>query len=353
MGSTRAVAVVIRAWSATAAGHIDIFPRLEPQPLGQPGVLSFTPGRVSTTSTVVTLPSPGGWLSVRPVFTGGSGSVHVSVQASGYFSSETVGWPGVAGPLYFATVTPCRAAATTNSGTPVPSDQAYNVPLRSVCGLPAHAYAAALDLDVAYNSAAGDLKLFPSDLTNASPLLSPPAPNSGGSTAVLMRLARKPAGDDVTFKFKTSVPASTHFFLDTTGYFAPYGAAFSYFPVKPCRIADTRDPDYGDPRLANSGTYDFQVQGNCGVPRGAGAALLRVSMLGPDSAGYVKFYAPDTAEGWFSSLEFGAADRAPSQMVISRLSSAQRDLRSRSYFMAGGTAGSHVVVDVVGYFGVD
>src|SRR5688500_8579637 len=48
-----------------------------------------------------------------------------------------------------------------------------------------------------------------------------------------------------------------------------------FFPIDPCRIADTRGfgftGAYGPPALAPSGTRNFTIAGQCGIPSNAKA----------------------------------------------------------------------------------
>ena len=64
-------------------------------------------------------------------------------------------------------------------------------------------------------------------------------------------------------------------------------AAASFYPVAPCRIADTRNSEghYGAPALEAGETRAFAVGGTCGVPIDATAVALNVTVTGPTSAG--------------------------------------------------------------------
>ncbi len=78
-------------------------------------------------------------------------------------------------------------------------------------------------------------------------------------------------------------------------------AAAGFFPVSPCRIADTRNPagHYGAPALEAGASRSFTVGGTCGVPADAAAVALNVTVTAPTDAGSLTLFpgtgpAPDT-----------------------------------------------------------
>ena len=58
---------------------------------------------------------------------------------------------------------------------------------------------------------------------------------------------------------------------------------FQFFPLTPCRVADTRNAAgvNGGPAITVFTTRQFRIQGNCGVPVGAKAVTLNVTVVQP------------------------------------------------------------------------
>jgi hypothetical protein len=81
------------------------------------------------------------------------------------------------------------------------------------------------------------------------------------------------------------VTDATDLVIDINGYFAPAAAnGLTFFPVTPCRVADTRVAAFpnglGPPAMGPGVQRSFAVSsGNCGVPSGAGAYSLNMTAL--------------------------------------------------------------------------
>src|SRR5580704_6252046 len=70
---------------------------------------------------------------------------------------------------------------------------------------------------------------------------------------------------------------------------------FQYHAVTPCRVVDTRNPTGtdGGPALTANATRTFSIQGACGVPVGAQAVTINVTIAGPSlstSGGFVTLF---------------------------------------------------------------
>jgi Beta-propeller repeat len=83
--------------------------------------------------------------------------------------------------------------------------------------------------------------------------------------------------------------------IDVNGYFAPPGSpqALGYYPVTPCRVADTRAGSgftgvFGPPSLVGAATRNFPVQQSpCGIPSTAQAYVLRMTVVAPGPLFYL------------------------------------------------------------------
>ena len=87
---------------------------------------------------------------------------------------------------------------------------------------------------------------------------------------------------------------------------------FQYHPVAPCRFADTRSGNGGV--MAPAADRSFQVQGVCGVPSGAKAVSVNVTVVATGGAGYVTLYPSNVARpvnvlvaGWVHGCATSAA----------------------------------------------
>ena len=122
---------------------------------------------------------------------------------------------------------------------------------------------------------------------------------------------------------------------------------FQFFPITPCRIADTRNPNglNGGPILQPGVTRDFQVRGRCGVPTTAKAAALNVTITNPSGHSWITIWPSGTPLPGISTINFAAGDPPTANGAITPLSTNSLDL---SVLNANGTV--HVILDVTGYF---
>lgn len=131
---------------------------------------------------------------------------------------------------------------------------------------------------------------------------------------------------------------------------------YQFYAVSPCRLADTRDPDgpNAGPSVPDFTARQFQIQGKCGVPVGAKAATLNVTVVNPEVAGWLALAPSDT---WFpnmSTINFNNGESAIANGAIVRLSTNANDLHlwwgdTETPFIAGNHL-ADVVLDVTGYF---
>ena len=124
---------------------------------------------------------------------------------------------------------------------------------------------------------------------------------------------------------------------------------FRFFNVTPCRVLDTRNVPEG-PALSANTTRDFQVQGKCGVPVGAKAATLNVTVVSWTGQGHLRLFPSGTTLPTISTINFtGTSSAALANGAIVPLSTNANDLSVFTFFQAG-TGTTHLVLDVTGYF---
>ena len=122
---------------------------------------------------------------------------------------------------------------------------------------------------------------------------------------------------------------------------------FSYYPLTPCRVADTRNAagTNGGPILSAGVTRNFQVQGVCGVPVGAKAVSLNLTIVAPSAGSWLTVWPSGGTAPFVSAINFAAGDPPTANGAIVGLSANAQDLSIKN---AVGTV--HVIVDVTGYF---
>jgi hypothetical protein len=188
--------------------------------------------------------------------------------------------------LQFYPLTPCRVADTRVfagfTGTQGPpylaGGTSRDFGVAGYCGVPANATAYSLNVTVVPRKPVLDyLTTWPTGqaMPNASTL------NSWTGTAVA-NAALVPAGTNGDISIFAS--DDTDVLFDINGYFAPpTPSGLQFYPLAPCRVADTRGFGFtgtqGPPSLAAGTSRDFQVSGLCGVPLTAAAYSLNVTVV--------------------------------------------------------------------------
>jgi hypothetical protein len=142
----------------------------------------------------------------------------------------------------------------------------------------------------------------------------------------------------------------THVVLDINGYFVPVGAggALAFYPLTPCRIADTRAAGgfsgaFGPPSLAASTTRTFPIPSSgCNVPSSAQAYSLNFAVIPPGPLGFL--------EAW---------PTGQSQPVVSTLNDPTGTIVANAAIVPAGTSGginviatnpADLIIDINGYF---
>lgn len=121
---------------------------------------------------------------------------------------------------------------------------------------------------------------------------------------------------------------------------------FRFYPITPCRLVDTRS-GYGGILNALS-TRTFTVQGVCGVPAGAKAAALNVTVFQPGATGHLRVYPSNVATPNISTINFQSGNTIANGAVVS-LAPTTPDLAVYTY-LTNNAAQTHMIIDVTGYF---
>jgi hypothetical protein len=131
------------------------------------------------------------------------------------------------------------------------------------------------------------------------------------------------------------------------GYFAPPGGgnALQFYPVTPCRVADTRNAvgSLGGPALVAGGTRSLPLpQSSCGIPAEAQAYALNATVVPSGVFGFLTLWPAGGAQPSVSTLN------AVDGYVTSNMAIVPAGVNG-SISVFGSNAG-HVLFDVTGYF---
>lgn len=338
--SAKAVSVNVTVISPTGPGFMRIFPGDQ---LGGPfehSTLNYDPlTSPRSNNAILRLATNGaGTLQVLTFLGGSPGQVHMTLDVDGYFSEDTVPAPGAQGPYGFQHVSPCRAGDSRSSSA-IAVNTTRNFTVQGVCGVPAGAAAAALNLAVISPTAAGQATLFPAGGTSTIPAINFPA-NDTLANGARTRLAATTPDLSVRYSSPTS-GSSTHALIDVYGYFKS-DALLKYRPITACRAVDTRQNDQGGPVLS-PGARNFQIRGNCGIPTTAKAVALNITVVGPTGPGYMLVY-PAGGSSSASYLNFTPGQGTLANGGIVGLATTTDDLAIWT------STTTHILVDVFGYF---
>jgi len=262
----------------------------------------------------------------------------VVLDIDGYFDST-------AGDSFYP-VLPCRVADTRNPAGPLggPSlsgGETRGFPiLSSPCSLSNAATAYSMNATVVPDGPLSFLTLWPAG--QAQPNVSTLNSSTG---EVVANAAIVPAGANGATSAYVTNP--TDLILDANGYFAPSGnsGALTFYPVLPCRVADTRNPDgpFGGPEMEAGATRSFAIPASgCGVPSSAAAYSLNVTVV------------PDAALGYLTAWPTGSL-----QPFVSTLNSPDGTVVANAANVPAGSGGAisiyvtnrtEVILDINGYF---
>lgn len=263
-----------------------------------------------------------------------------------WFSWASSSASASSGALQFVGVTPCRVAdtrlATGPFGGPEMSantTREFDIP-QSACNIPSTAVAYSLNVTVVPSGSLGYLTTWPT----GQPQPSVSTLNSDGrikANAVIVGAGTN-GGVDVF------VTDATQVVLDIDGYFVPAGttSALAYYPVTPCRVADTRNANgsLGGPALTAYSTRDFPVQSsNCGIPATAQAYSLNVTAVPHDSTlGYLTLWPTGETQPFVSTLNSPTGEIVANGAIV--------PVGTGGDFSAFVTNNSDLVIDIDGYF---
>jgi hypothetical protein len=274
------------------------------------------------------------------VFVGASGArAHVLFDVTGYFREGTDG-------ARFTALDPTRLVDTRKdlglagvfaSGTP------RTFAVAGLAGVPAGAIAVAGNLTVTDQTRPGFVSVgpVPDEAPDTSNLNFPTGDTRANGVVVPLG-----SGGTLSAVYVSAVPGSVQLIFDVTGYFAAGGSGSVFVPVNPARLLDTRDGNglsgafsMGDPRA-------FAVAGRGGVPSDAIAVTGNLTVVRQTRHGHLSLGPSVGADPTFSTLNFPTSDVRANGVAVDLGGGGSLS----NVYVAGGTASTHVLFDVTGYF---
>jgi subtilase family protein len=122
---------------------------------------------------------------------------------------------------------------------------------------------------------------------------------------------------------------------------------YSFNPLTPCRIMDTRGNGftgpYGPPSLANGAPRTVILTGHCGIPSTATAVSINITAVSPSGPGFLKVYPSNIASPTVSTLNYNSGKTRANNAFVSLDTSGQVTIGSSAVT-------TDVLLDVNGYF---
>ncbi len=286
-----------------------------------------------------------GWTGNGPgSYTGANLNATITINApitetANFLASAPLG-------LRFVPVPPCRIADTRNPDSPLGGptlagsiSREFNIP-SSGCGIPVSAASYSLNVTVVPRVPLSYLTLWPAGVRQ--PFVATLNSEDGRTKANAAIVAAGTSGSVSVYATN-----ATDLVLDINGYFEstnPDGLVF--YPLTPCRIADTRNPygKFGGPMMSSKETRTFPILSSaCNIPATARAYALNITV------------APSTGLTYLTAWPTGS-----SLPLVSTLNSPSGSTVANAAIVPAGTGGSinifatdqtHLIIDINGYFG--
>jgi hypothetical protein len=263
--------------------------------------------------------------------------------AGSTFTVSQAGTTSVSG-LRFNPVTPCRIADTRNPAGPFGgpaisggTSRSFSI-LESACNIPSLAQAYALNITVVPHGPLGYLSIWPSG--QPQPVVSTLNSLDGRIKANAVLVPGGSGGAVSVF-----VTGDADVILDITGYFYNGVTSLHFFPLPPCRVADTRNSvsQLGGPRMTAGQTRSFPaLSSNCGIPSTAAALSMNVTAVPQGPLGYLAVWPSGSPQPLVSTLN------APTGAITAN--AAIVPVGSGGAVSVFVTDPGDVIIDVNGYF---
>jgi uncharacterized repeat protein (TIGR03803 family) len=248
-------------------------------------------------------------------------------------------------PVQFVPVAPCRVVDTRQTNNPISGGtwQVFIVPQLGDCNIPPAVTAYSLNVTVVPHERLNYLTIWPTG--QQQPFVSTMNSPDGRFKA---NAAIVPAG--ASGAVSVYVTDTSDVILDINGYFrAPGAQTLQFYPLPPCRLVDTRDPDgpLGGPRLPSQMERDFPLlTSNC-IPSGVTPAAYSLNFT----------TVPNPSGQRFGYLTVWPAGQQ--QPTVSTLNNPTGTVVANAAIVQAGTGGevavfasnsTDLLIDINGYF---
>jgi hypothetical protein len=312
--------------NTTAASYLTLYPKGASQPLASN--LNWVAGKTIPNLVSVQV-GTGGAITIFNA----AGSTDVVVDFEGYFSPS--GSTEVA--LTPARITDTRpASGFPNAGSTLAGAGTLNVQVTGAGGVPATGVTSViLNVTVTNTTAASFLTVYPTGATF------PLASNlnwTAGLTIPNRVIVPVGTGGQVSVYNQAG---SADVIVDVSGYFTNVAATGKQFtPVSPVRLADTR---LSAQTVGGGGTLTLQVSGVAGVPSGATAVIINVTVTNTTAPSFLTVYPSTVSRPTASDLNWVGGQTIPN-LVVATLGTTG----AITFYNAAGK--TDVVVDLAGWF---
>ena len=291
--------------------------------------------------------------SVGPASGSHLGGTPITITGTGFVAPATVTLGGAA--VTGVTVaSPTSITATTAAHLPGAVDAVFSSP-GGLTGTLASAftYLAPTVTSISPNggSAAGGTVVT----INGTGFSSPATVSLGGAPATAVSVTSPGSLTATTgphasgiVNVSVGLPLGLNATLPSGFFYMPAIAPIAFHTLPPCRLVDTRDPagPMGGPALQPSSPRVFQLNGACGVPAGAKAISVNLTVVQPTNPGFLTLYPSDGLPPPTSTVNF-----SPNQVRANNAVLLLATNGSSQVTVLNGSAGTtHFLLDVNGYF---
>lgn len=224
---------------------------------------------------------------------------------------------------------------------PVAANGTLKLKIAGNGGIPANAWAAALNLTVTNPKAGGNLTAYPDGLS------APVTSNVNfGAKQTVANMAVVAVGDDGYVDLRNNSSGTVDLVVDISGYYTPTSAGKGYTAITPARFLDTRNGTggYAAKTVSPGHPVTLKIDGRSKVPSSAVAAVaVNITEASPTGSGYITAWSGGT-EPTASNLNFTTGETRAASAIVPVSSSGTISLAYT------GTGSARLIVDVDGYY---
>ncbi|MBT2532983.1 carboxypeptidase regulatory-like domain-containing protein [Arthrobacter sp. ISL-48] len=327
-----AVALNLTVTEPTSYGNVAAFP------FGQltPNTSNVNFVAHQTVPNYVVVPIKDGRITLANA--GYDGTTHLIADVAGYF---TGGLPADSGA--YQPVTPYRAADSRGTGATA-GGQVFDIQMVGLAPLPPEVGAVVVNITAARVWTAGSETSY-GHLTaygSGTSLPSTSNVNYESTRGDVPNLAVVPVGADGKINIANTSPGSVGIVVDVMGYFLKGTAstAGSFQSLPPKRLIDTRTNSLP---VGAGKDITVAVGGVNGVPAGAKAAMINLTVTEPKSYGHLTAYPAGQPLPATSNVNYSAGQTVANFAMVPIGADGKITVRNTS------SDSSHVIVDIVGY----